>query len=220
VLHAVIIVVLLGLGDSLNPATLGPAMYLATVEHPRRALTEFLIGFLAVNVVGGLVILLGPGELLLSLVPKPKPLTKHILEVVAGVVLIGIAIGLWAGRDTLSRRKPPTFEGGKRTGVKLGAGIAIVELPTAMPYFAAIAVIIGSGVALPGKIVMLLIYNVAFLAPVFAILFTLLVLGDDARQPLARVNLWVLGHWPGLLAALAAVIGLSVLTLGVVGLAR
>jgi hypothetical protein len=220
VLHAVIIVVLLGLGDSLNPTTLGPGMYLATVEHPRRALTEFLIGFLAVNVVGGLVILLGPGELLLSLVPKPKPVAKHILEVVAGVVLIGIAIGLWAGRDTLKRHNPPTFEGGKRTGVKLGAGIAIVELPTAMPYFAAIAVIIGSGVGLVGKIAMLLIYNVAFLAPVFAILFTLLVLGDDARQPLARVNLWVLGHWPGVLAALAAVIGVSVLTLGVVGLAR
>jgi cytochrome c biogenesis protein CcdA len=75
----------------------------------------------------------------------------------------------------------------------LGVGIGAVELPTAVPHFAAIAVIVGSGVAAPGKVVMLLIYNVAFLAPVVAILFTLLVLGDDAKQPLARVNLWTSG---------------------------
>ena len=218
-IHAVIIVVLLGLGDSLNPTTLGPGTYLATVEHPRRALSEFLVGFFAVNMLGGLVILFGPGELLLSLVPKPRPVAKHILEVVGGVVLIGIAIGLWSGRHTLGRHNPPTFKGGSRKGVLLGAGIAIVELPTAVPYFAAIAVIIGSGVGLIGKIAMLLIYNVAFLAPVLAILLTLMVLGDDAREPLAHANQWMLGHWPGVLAALAAVIGVSVLALGIVGLA-
>jgi hypothetical protein len=99
----------------------------------------------------------------------------------------------------------------------LGAGIAAVEFPTAMPYFAAIAVILGSGVALLGKVAMLLIYNVAFMAPVFAILVTLLILGDDAREPLARANRWVQKHWPGVLATLAALIGASVLTVGVVG---
>ncbi len=212
--HAVIVVLLLGLGDSLNPTTLGPGMYLATVDHPRRRLAEFLIGFLAVNVAGGLLLMLGPGQLLLDLVPKPKPITKHILEVIAGVVLIGLAIGLWTGRRALGRRNPPTFSGGRRTGVMLGVGIAAVELPTALPYFAAIAVIVGSGVAIPGQVAMLLLYNVAFLAPIVAILFTLLVLGDAARQPLARANLWVLGHWPTVLAGLAALIGVSLLGLG------
>jgi cytochrome c biogenesis protein CcdA len=218
VLHATLIVILIGLGDSLNPATLGPAMYLATLEHPRRALAQFLIGFVAVNLVGGLLILLGPGELILSLVPKPRPVTKHILEVVAGVALIAISIGLWSGRRTLGRRKPPTFQSGGRSGVKLGAGIALIELPSALPYFAAIAVIIGSGAAIPGKILMLVLYNVAFVLPVIAILVALIVARDGTKEPLAKVNDWIVKRWPVALAALAGLLGTAILVVGVVGL--
>ncbi len=215
-----IVVVLLALGDSLNPTTLGPGMYLATVEHPRLKLAEFLVGFLAINVAAGLLIMLGPGQIILDLLPKPKPLTKHIIETVAGVALLGIATGLWTGRRALRRRSPPTFAPGRRTGVMLGAAIAAVELPTALPYFAAIAVIVGSDAVIPAQIATLLSFNVVFVAPVWAILFTLLVLGDDAQQPLARVNLWVLGHWPGVLAMLAATVGICVLVLGIIGLAQ
>jgi cytochrome c biogenesis protein CcdA len=218
VLHATLIVILIGLGDALNPTTLGPGMYLATVEHPRRALAEFLIGFIAVNLVAGLIIMLGPGELILSLVPKPKPVTKNILEVVAGVALIAISIALWSGRRALGRRKPPTFQGGGRTGVKLGAGIALIELPSALPYFAAIAVIIGSGAAIPGKILMLVLYNVAFMSPVIAILVALIVAREGTKEPLAKVNEWIVKRWPVALAVLAGVLGISVLAVGLVGL--
>jgi cytochrome c biogenesis protein CcdA len=102
--------------------------------------------------------------------------------------------------------------------VMLGAGIALVELPTAIPYFAAIAVIIGSGVALPGKIVLLVAYNLAFVAPIFAMLVTLLLVGDRARPFLQRANDWMLGHWPGVLASLAGLLGFVIAGLGVAGL--
>ncbi len=170
ILHAVIVVLLIGLGDSLNPTTLGPAMYLVTIDHPRRRLSEFMAGVFAVNLLGGLVIMLGPGQLLLSLVPKPDPTTKHIIELVAGAALIVIAVLLWSGRQALGRRKPPVFKGNRRSGVWLGAGIAAVELPTALPYFAAIAVIVGSDAAIPGQVAALLVYNAAFLAPIGAML--------------------------------------------------
>jgi cytochrome c biogenesis protein CcdA len=218
VLHATLIVILIGLGDSMNPTTLGPAMYLVTVDHPRRALIQFLIGVIAVNLIGGLLIMLGPGQLILGLVPKPKPVTKHILELVAGTALIAISIGLWSGRRTLGRRKPPTFEGGGRTGIKLGAGIALIELPTALPYFAAIAVIIGSGVGIPGKVVMLVLYNVAFVVPVIAILVAMMILGDRAKEPLGRANQWIMRHWPAALAVLAGLLGTAVFAVGLVGL--
>ena len=217
-LHAIVIVLLIGLGDSLNPTTLGPALYLVTIDHPRRRLIEFLIGVLVVNLLGGLVIMLGPGQLLLSLVPKPDPTTKHIIELVAGAALIVIAVLLWSGRRGLGRRKPPVFSGDGRSGVMLGAGIAAVEFPTALPYFAAIAVIVGSDAAIPGQVVALLVYNAAFLAPIGAMLLTLVILGDAAKRPLARVNHWVLGHWPTVLAALASLIGVCIFVLGLAGL--
>ena len=134
-LHAIVIVLLIGLGDSLNPTTLGPALYLVTIDHPRRRLIEFLIGVLVVNLLGGLVIMLGPGQLLLSLVPKPDPTTKHIIELVAGAALIVIAVLLWFGRQGLGRRKPPVFSGNGRSGVMLGAGIAAVEFPDRASLF-------------------------------------------------------------------------------------
>lgn len=220
ILHAVIVVLLIGLGDSLNPTTLGPAMYLVTIDHPRRQLSEFMTGVFAVNLLGGLILMLGPGQLLLSLVPKPDPLAKHILELVAGAALIVIAVLLWFGRQGLGRRKPPVFTGNRRSGVWLGAGIAAVELPTALPYFAAIAVIVGTDAAIPGQVAALLVYNVAFLAPIIAMLVTLLILGDAAKRPLERVNHWVLGHWPSVLAALASLIGVSIFALGLVGLLK
>jgi cytochrome c biogenesis protein CcdA len=193
-------------------------MYLVTIDHPRRRLSEFLTGVFAVNLLGGLILMLGPGQLLLSLVPKPDPTTKHIIELVAGVALIVIAVLLWTGREALGRRKPPVFKGNRRSGVILGAGIAAVELPTALPYFAAIAVIVGSDAAIPGQIGALIVYNAAFLAPIGAMLLTLMILGDAATQPLARVNHWVLGHWPTLLAGLASLVGVCIFVLGLAGL--
>jgi cytochrome c biogenesis protein CcdA len=217
-IHTAIVVILIGLGDSLNPATIGPAMYLATVDHPRRRLTEFLVGFVGVNLLGGLIVMLGPGELVLGLVPKPRPTARNIIEVVAGVALLVIAVLLWSGRRALGRRKPPSSGANKRTGVVLGAGIAVVELPTALPYYAAIAVIVGSGLSIPSMVLMLVLFNVAFVAPVLGILLALVILGDSVREPLARVHRWILKHWPGVLAVIAALAGAALLALGVSGL--
>ena len=216
--HAFLVVLLIGLGDALNPATLGPGMYLATVESASRRIREFLIGFLAVNLVGGLILVFGPGQLVLAVLPKPSPTAKHIIELVAGVILLAGAIGTWAGRRALRRHTPPTFSGGKRTGVELGAGIAAVELPTAFPYFAAVAVIVGSVGTIPGKFVLLIVYNAAFLSPILAILATVIVLGDAAEAPLRRINHWVLWFWPHVLAGLAAVIGIALVGLGLTAL--
>jgi cytochrome c biogenesis protein CcdA len=213
-LHDLLVVVLIGLADSLNPTTLGPAMYLATTDRPVRGISHFVAGLVAVNIVGGVAIAIGVGKFLLDLVPKPEPTTEHIIEVVAGAALLVIAVLLWAGRRGLGRRTPPAFKPSGRSGVALGAGIALVELPTALPYFAAIAVIVGSGASAPEQLSMVVAYNIAFVAPVLAMLLALVVLGDRARPLLARVNQWVLGHWPGILAMIAGGLGTVILAIG------
>ena len=72
------VVVSIGLADSLNPTTIAPALFLATGEHARKAVFEFTVGVFLVYFLGGVAIALGPGQLLLSLVPKPSPETRHI----------------------------------------------------------------------------------------------------------------------------------------------
>jgi len=76
------LVVSIGLADSLNPTTIAPAMYLATGERPRRQVTEFTLGVIVVYLAGGILIALGPGQLLLSLVPKPDAEDRHVIEIV------------------------------------------------------------------------------------------------------------------------------------------
>jgi hypothetical protein len=70
-LRLLILVVSIAIGDSLNPSTVAPALYLATTDHPRRQVGGFIVGVFAVNLLAGLLIMLGPGQLLLALIPRP-----------------------------------------------------------------------------------------------------------------------------------------------------
>src|SRR2546423_7215514 len=162
--HLVGLMISIGLVDSLNPTTIGPALYLAHADHPRRRVLEFTAAVFTVNLLGGDLIALGPGQLLRSVLPHPHPTARHIGEIVAGVLLIIAAMFVWRSRERIARRGLPQARHG-RSSVLLGAGIAVLELPTAFPYFAAIAAILGAGVSVLHEFVLLLIFNVCFVLP-------------------------------------------------------
>lgn len=214
---ALAVALLIALGDSVNLSTVVPALYLATGKRAVATVGGFLFGLLAVNLLAGLVIMLGPGQLLLSLVPKPAPLAKHILELVVGAVLVALAVMAWFRRGTLARHQLPGVDRGG-SSVALGAGIGAVELPTAVPYFAGIAVIVDSGSGVGGQVAMLALYNAVFVAPIVAILLTLAVAGDRATRPLHRVNDWLQGNWPAVLGGLGSIVGAVIFALGLAGL--
>ena len=86
-----------GLADSLNPSTVGPALYIATGRQRVWRVTQFTIGVFSVSFVGGIVLTIGPGRLLLGLVPHPQGTVRHVIELVAGVVLLVIAVATFLG---------------------------------------------------------------------------------------------------------------------------
>jgi cytochrome c biogenesis protein CcdA len=209
----------IGFADSLNPSTIAPALYLAAGGRARAQVTEFTLGVFAVYFVGGLIVLLGPGELLLDLVPHPGRHLSYILETVAGVAMLSAAAFLWGYRKQLADRDPPEFKRDSKSSAILGATITAVELPTAFPYFAAIAAIVGSGLDVVRQIMVLLIFNLCFIAPLLGIIATLTFAGPNAQQVLASGRRKLEAHWPAILATLALVAGLFVTALGVTGLA-
>jgi cytochrome c biogenesis protein CcdA len=214
-----LIVLSIGLADSLNPSTVGPALYLATTRHARRQLAEFAIGIFAVNLIGGALIALGPGQLLLALVPRPSATATHVTEVVIGAVIIAAAAVLWSQRRQLAVRRLPGVKGDRGPGFALGAGISLLELPTAFPYFAAIAAIVASNAPVTQQITLLVLFNLAFVLPVLAILFALVAFGTRADPVLRAASDWLQRDWPVVLAALGLVVGAAVLGLGAMGLA-
>jgi len=213
------VVISIGIADSLNPTTIGPALYLTTGEHARRQLIQFTAGVFTVYFLGGAIIALGPGQLLLSLIPHPGPHLRYLLELVAGVAMLAGGAFLWGYRDRLGGRGLPEVNPGGRSSAVLGATITAVELPTAFPYFAAIAAIVGSGLDPVRQLVLLVLFNVCFVLPLLAIIATLSFAGDDAQRMIAAVRVWLEAHWPTVLAILALLAGAFVTLLGATGLA-
>jgi cytochrome c biogenesis protein CcdA len=211
------VVVSIGLADSLNPSTIAPALYMATGPHPFKRVMEFTGGVFLVYFLGGAIIALGPGQLLLALVPKPDAEDRHVLEIVAGAAMLLAALWLWRNRTRLAQRQLPTVNTKRRSGAVLGATITAVELPTAFPYFAAIAAIVGSGLDPVRQLILLVLFNICFVFPLLGIAATLRFAGDQAGPVLARCRAFLQRWWPPLLAGVALLAGLFVVGLGITG---
>jgi cytochrome c biogenesis protein CcdA len=213
------LVISIGLADSLNPSTIAPALYLASGERPRSRVTEFTVAVFLVYLLGGIVIAAGPGRLLLSALPSPHRHARHVIETATGVALLAGAAILWRYRARLADRDLPYEVPQRKSSLLLGAGISAVELPTAFPYFAAIAAIVGSGVDPANQLALLLLFNACFVLPLLGIVGTLTFAGDRAEHLLGAWRSFLQRHWPAVLALLLVLAGSFALTLGVTGFA-
>jgi cytochrome c biogenesis protein CcdA len=218
VLRLIGLVLSISLADSMNPSTIAPGLYLASGTQPRADVVRFTAGVLAVNFVGGAAIALGPGQALLALVPKPDATARYIGETIAGLVMLIAAVLLWRKRESLAHRQLPAPRSEGRSALLLGVTIAAAELPTAFPYFAAIAAIVDSDVGPVRQLFLVALYNVAFVLPLLLIIVTLVSAPDRAASILERTRDALQRHWPLLLAGLALIAGAFVTALGVTGL--
>jgi cytochrome c biogenesis protein CcdA len=89
-----------------------------------------------------------------------------------------------------------------------------------VPYFAVITAIVASSASLVGEVVLLVIYNVAFVLPLLAIAIVLVVAGERADQLLTKAGAWVQQKWPVVLAGLLLLVGSGLVIIGGIGLAR
>jgi cytochrome c biogenesis protein CcdA len=213
------LVISIGLADSLNPATIGPALYLAAGDKPRTAVIEFTLAVFGVYFVGGALIAIGPGELLRSVVPHIPHTAQYIVEIVVGVALLTSATLLWRNHERLYARGLPAVNPNRRSSVLLGATISVVELPTAFPYFAAIAAILASNLGAARQLILLLIFNLCFVAPLIAIIVTLTFAGPRSERLLSGARDFLERRWVHTLAILLAVVGTLALLIGITGFA-
>jgi cytochrome c biogenesis protein CcdA len=213
------IVLSIGLADSMNPSTIAPGLYLALGDRARSSLIQFTVAVFAVNFVGGAIIALGPGQVILHLVPHPHATARYILETIAGVVMLIAAAVLWCKRKSLRRRELPSPSAEGKSAILLGLTISAVELPTAFPYFAAIAAIVGSGLGTVSQLSALALYNVAFVLPLILMIVVLSFAGEKSKAIIESTRDWLQRHWPTLVAVLALIAGVFVTLLGVTGLA-
>jgi cytochrome c biogenesis protein CcdA len=224
VIAAALIVAGIAIVDSLNPGTIGPALVLTASAHPVRSIVAFAVGFFVVNVAGGILLALGPGHWLFSLVPDPSDSLKHWGAVIAGIALVAAAVVLFAALERFTRPEKADADvpARRRSGsaFAFGAGLALVELPTALPYFAALAAIDAAHVSVAREIALIVLFNVLFLAPVFLIALLLEFFPSAWERVIEPVRRWMSAHWPRVLGAVLATGGVALLVFGVAGLSN
>jgi cytochrome c biogenesis protein CcdA len=213
------LVSLLALADSLNPSTVIPALWLATHNRRPGPLLSFTSGVFAVTFLGGLLLVLGPGQLALDALPRPDETARSLLELSFGALAFVAAALLWRRRERPLSTGSRRFVRRPKALFALGAGIMAVELPTALPYFAAIAVIVGGVGSLAGRIVLLAVFNVLFVLPLLLIAALRLGAGERTERRLAALDAWLRGHGTRLLALMTLAGAIALTIAGVVGLA-
>jgi Sap, sulfolipid-1-addressing protein len=209
-------VVGIALPDSLNPSLIVAGVYLALGEHATRRLAAFTLAAFAVTLAGGFVIALGLGDLILSLLPKLSHSVKYEALTLAGVALVCGGGVIWWRRESLAsaagERADPVGHG---SAALVGAGIAGIEFLSAFPYFAAIAMIVGSSESVGAKTLLIVVYNVVYVLPLIAITVVAAVMGDRAGQVLAPVADWVATKWPIVVAPMVVAAGVALAAYGI-----
>src|SRR3954454_24919524 len=205
---------LFGLADSLNPATIAVAIVLATGRRPVPRLLMYTLGTGITYFLGGLLLVLGPAGLLHSLLHRRPTTAGHVVEIVIGVIGIAAAVWLWPRKPgSVEKRVPPEVTPPR--ALLIGGGITLVDLPTALMYFAAIALIARADISGAAEVGLLVVFNLAYVVPLLAVTVLAGFLGPRAEPLLERLRAFVARWGHRLLAALTGAGGLYILVKGV-----
>jgi cytochrome c biogenesis protein CcdA len=215
VLLLVLLVVSVGLVDSINPSTVVPALLYGLGTHARRDVAGFTAGVFATSTLGGLLLVYGPGQALLAIVSHPRPRVVHAIEAGAGFVLLAVAVFLWLTRAHVAQRLAHERVRRRQGAFLLGAAIMATELPTALPYFGALVAVVEGGHSDLVRLLLVLLYNVVFVAPLLALLAVLAASGERGAAFAAAARIRLVRQAPvgfpivlGLFGAALAAVGL------------
>jgi cytochrome c biogenesis protein CcdA len=216
----VVLVLGIALADGLNPSTIAPALVLAVRRRGALLVAVFAVGVFAPAFAAGVLVVVGPGRALLGLLPHISPSTKHLLEIGGALALAVLAVLLWVHRERVTsgmKREPP---GGALGAAGLGAGIMLAELPTAIPYFAALAAIVGSSASLLVQLELVALFNLAFVLPLLVIVGIRLLAGPRSQR-LLDLTRGALDRYIGVVLPCAVgVLAVVLLSTGVLGVVR
>lgn len=215
-LSLTIAVIAIALPDSINPTLIAAELLVSAGPRPGIRALAFTIAAGVVTLVAGFALALGLGDLIVSLLPKPGRTLKYSLITAAGGALAVGGAFIWLRRKALAGHAPRVESDSASHGspIALGAGVAGVELLTAFPYFAAIALIVGARVSVAGKALLIVVYCVVYTLPLIAIAVVFLVMGHRAEAVLRPPIEWMFERWPMIVGPLAAGLGLGLVIFG------
>jgi cytochrome c biogenesis protein CcdA len=210
------LVVSLGLADSVNPVTIVVGLYLASTPHPVRRLTGYTAGVFAIYLAGGLVLLFGPAELLRLVTHGVDPSVGRWLSIAIGIAAIVVAVVVWRRRKRMSPTALPDRALKPGSTLALGAGLTVVDLPTAFPLFIVVGAIVNEDLSVPIEIGLMAVYCLFYVLPLIAITVVRAAGGERAERWLDNLRERSAQWAPIALSALTLLVGIALIVYGIV----
>ncbi len=178
---------------SIVPMCIVVLVMLLAGPHPIFRSCSHILGIFVVYLACGALILLGLETVLdeiraYTLRLWKNPETEEILlQILIGSVLCGLAVRM--ARSPKERVDKPVSSGMTAAqAFAAGAVLTVVGLPGAVPYIAAIDLILREDLDLVNQALVLGYYNVVFVAPLFAIVAVHGALGDRSQRVLDSIR--------------------------------
>ncbi len=157
--------------DSINPSALVVAVVVLTKSRPEHripGLLAYVAGIFVSYLALGLLVLAGIDGLLSLARDAASARVVLVGQAVAGGLLLLYAVLAPATVDARKRRRrDELLQRSLRPALLFvyGAYVTVVELVTALPYFAALALLGNAGVPFAGAVAILVAYCLVFVAP-------------------------------------------------------
>jgi cytochrome c biogenesis protein CcdA len=179
----------LALVDSINPSAIVVTLYLLSRGRVAAQVLVYVAAIFLTYLTLGTLMMSGIDALLPSLRTTSETRVGFIVQ-----GLIGLAMLLYAIRAPTTARSAPRVEPGASTLAALallGVTVTTMELPTAVPYLGAIALLTAADLPMAQWLPLLVLYNVIFVLPPVLLLAGHIAFGKrlDARYADIRARL-------------------------------
>ena len=174
-LNIIFLILPLAAVDSLNPLTIATHIFLLTTKKPLKRAIGYIAGVFLMYFIGGFLLILGAEQILKSLLN-----ISIFYEITLIGYIIELILGIWAVYYgyKISKKKENQikeyFEKAKSLSFYqsflLGLVATVGDLPTAIPYFAAIALILKTKITFFNIFILLFIYCLIYVLPLIILL--------------------------------------------------
>jgi cytochrome c biogenesis protein CcdA len=204
----------LALLDSINPSAIVVTLYLLSRERVPAQVVVYVAAIFLTYLTLGSMMMLGIDALLPSLRTTGNSRLGFIVQGVIGLAMLLYAIRAPTTATSASRVEPRASTSAALA--LLGVTVTAMELPTAVPYFGAIALLTTADLPIARWLPLLILYNAIFVLPPVLLLVGHIVFGRrldpryaDLRERLQagarETMLWIFGLVGGGLLVLSVV---------------
>jgi cytochrome c biogenesis protein CcdA len=189
--------------DSINPSALVVTLYLLSRERAAPQVVVYVAAIFVTYLTLGVMMMLGIDALLPLLQTVADGRLRWILQGLIGLAMLVYALRAPSTARSARRVEPPGA-GTFAALVFLGMTVTIMELPTALPYFGATALLTTANLPIQQWLPLLVVYNAIFVLPPIVLLVGHIAVGPrlatryaDLREQLQagarETMLWIVG---------------------------